>query len=109
MVLAGILLGATFIVVIEVRSRSSLSEVKQIVAQLAPGTPFSQVVQQLGSPMRSYTNAEEMAAFGTRMEGSLITNTSLHQFPHRGPPYRWIFVYTDRMSQRVVLADWRNM
>jgi HAMP domain-containing protein len=87
LVLAGILLGATLVVVIEFGSRRSLREVKHIVAELAPGTPFSQVLQQLGSATHSHTNVEDIAAFGTRREGSLITNSTLHQFAHRGPPY----------------------
>lgn len=109
LVLAGILLVAALLVVIEVGSRRSLREVKQIVDQIAPGTPFSQVVHQLGSPTHSHTNAEEIAAFGTRKDESFITNTTLHQFTHRGPPYRWILVYTDRKLQRVMFTDWRDM
>lgn len=109
MVLVGVLLVAIFIVVIEVGSRHSLREVKRIVAQFAPGTPFTRVVQQLGSPAQSHTNAEEIAAFGTRRDGNFITNTTLHQFTHRGPPFRWILVYTDRESLRVMFTDWRDM
>ena len=80
---------------------------RQIVAGLKPGTPFSAVVQQLGSPIQNHTNAEAVALYGTRKDPSIITNSVLYMFEHR-PPMRRILVYTDRGSRTLTYADWRE-
>jgi hypothetical protein len=108
-VLGGVMLVVAFIVIIEVQSRRSLRQLQQVVAQLAPPTAFTTVLQRLGNPNQSHTNADVIALYGTRKDESFITNTVLHMFSHRGPPYRWILIYTDRESERVLYADWHHM
>lgn len=107
--LVGALLIAAFIGVVELQSRQSLRELKQLVVEFAPGTPFTHVVQRLGSPAQTHRAAQDMAVFGTRTDASLLTNSVLHMFIHRGPPYRWVLIYTDRESQRIVHANWKDM
>jgi len=113
-ILAGVLFGAVVVVVgligiIEFQTSRSESQVQRIVAQIPPDTLFSTVVQQLGSPIQSYTNAAEIQAFGIIKEPNFIKNCALHMFTHRGPPSRWILIYTDQQSQRVVFAAWTHM
>ena len=94
---------------IEYWSARSARELGQIVAQLPPGTAFTAVTNRLGQAMRTITVEDQIRVFGTSSEASLITNSILHMFAHRGPPYRWILVYTDRQSQRVLYADSKDM
>lgn len=110
--LAALCVGCLVAVIEVVRYRSQ-KEVLSIVAQLAPGTPFSVAVQRLGRPKQIYTNDKEIISWvervGAHVEPGLATNSILHVFVHRGPPFRYILVYTDRESQRVVYADWCHM
>jgi hypothetical protein len=101
------------IVVIEFVRHRSQKEVLSTIAQLSPGTPFSVAVQRLGQPTQTFTNGEEIVSWierlGARVEPRVATNSVLHTFVHSGPPFRYILVYTDRESQRVVYADWCHM
>lgn len=80
-----------------------------MVAQLTPGMPFSAVTSRLGQATQTFTSEDEIRVFGTSHEESIITNSVLYAFSHRGPPYRWIVVYTDRQSQRVLYADSKDL
>jgi len=104
-----LLLIAGFIGLIEWQSWRSLRQVKQVVAQIAPGTPFTNVVQQLGKPVYVIADSPYMILRGTRKEEGFVADKVLHMFMHRGPPYRWILIYTDKDSERVVYADWSAM
>ncbi len=101
------------IAVIELVRHRSQKEVVSTVAQLSPGTPFSVAVQRLGQPTQVFANGDEIVwwvkKLGARVEPSIATNSMLHTFVHRGPPFRYILVYTDRESHRVLYADWCHM
>lgn len=101
------------IAVVEFVRHRSEREVVATVAQISSGTPFSTVVQRLGQPMQTFTNAGEMVSWvekvGSKVEPHIATNSVLHAFVHRGLPFRFILVYTDRESQKVVHADWCHM
>ncbi|HEY1174236.1 MAG TPA: hypothetical protein VGH19_22915 [Verrucomicrobiae bacterium] len=104
-----LLLVAGLIGLIEWQRWRSLREVKQVVAQIAPGTPFTNVVQQLGKPVDVIADSLYMLLRGTRKEENFVGDKVLHMFLHRGPPFRWILIYTDKDSSRVVYADWTSM
>jgi hypothetical protein len=104
-----LLLIAGFIGLIEWQSWRSLRQVKEVVAQMVPGTPFTNVVQQLGKPVDAITDSQYMLLRGTRKEEGFVADKVMHMFVHRGPPYRWILIYTDKDSERVVYADWSAM
>lgn len=93
------------ITVIEFMHARSAREVRQIVAQITPGTSFSDVATRLGRATKTFTSEDEIRVLGTSHEESIITNSVLYVFNHVGPPIRWIVVYTDRQSQRVLYAD----
>ena len=101
------------IVAVEFVTRRSQREVVATVAQLLPGTQFSAAVQRLGQPTQSFTNGEEIVSWvervGAHVEPRVASNSVLHTFVHHGTPFRYILVYTDRESQRVVYADWCHM
>ena len=101
------------IAVIEFVTHRSQREVVSTVSQLTPGTPFSAAVQRLGQPTQVFTNADEIVAWaervGAHVEPRVATNSVLHTFVHHGPPFRYVLIYTDRESQRVVYADWCHM
>lgn len=101
------------IAVIEFVRNRSQKEVVSTVAQLSPDTPFSVAVQRLGQPTQVFTKGEEIVWWvekvGARVDPCVATNSMLHTFVHRGLPFRYILVYTDRESQRVVYADWCHM
>ena len=111
--LAGVLVVVGLIAIIEYLHRRSQREVVAIVSQLAPGVPFSMAVQRLGRPTQMFTNADEIVWWveknGSRVEASVATNSFLHTFVHRGPPFRFVLVYSDRESQKVVHANWCGM
>ena len=97
------------ILAVEIQSRRSLRDLEKTMAQFTPGTPFHAVTNQLGSPVRSHTDVQEMMVFGSRKDESFVTNSTLHLFMHRGRPYRWILLYTDKNLQTVRHAGWRHM
>jgi hypothetical protein len=104
-----VLLGLLLIVVIEVQTKRSQKQVEELVARFPPETPFTTVVQQLGSATQTFTNAEDIVVMGSRKEESFAANKVLHMFSHRGTPFRWILIYTDKDSERVVYAAWSHM
>src|ERR1043166_8799260 len=94
-ILACVVLGVVVVVVgaieiMEFQTSRSESQVQRIVSQIPPDTLFSSVVQQLGRPIQSYTNAADVQAFGIIKDPSFIKNCALHMFTHHGPPMRWI-------------------
>jgi hypothetical protein len=101
------------IAVVEFIRHRSQREVVATVAQLSPGTPFSSALERLGRPTQAFTNAEDIVWWveqnGARVEARIATNSVLHTFVHRGVPFRYILVYTDRESQRVIYANWCHM
>ena len=98
------------IALVEFQSHRSQRQVVAVVAQLSPGTPYSAAVHLLGQPTQTLTNSEDIVSWvanvGSRIDAQVATNSLLHTFVHQGPPFRYILVYTDRNSQRVVYADW---
>ncbi len=104
-----LLLIAGFIGLIELQHLWSLRQVKQEVAKIVPGMTLTNVVQQLGKPVYVLTDTQYMLMRGTRKETNFVAGKVLHMFVHRGPPFRWILIYTDKDSERVVYADWSAM
>jgi hypothetical protein len=109
LVALAVLLVVGFIVFVEVLRARSSREIREVVAQLTPGTPFSDVTTRLGQATQTFTSQDDIRVFGTSHDASIITNSVLYAFSHRGPPYRWIVVYTDRQSQRVLYADSKDL
>ncbi len=103
----------SLVAAVEFVSHRSQREVVSTVSQLTPGTSFSAAVQLLGQPTQTFTNGEEVVFWvekvGARVEPGVAKNSVLHTFVHDGPPFRYILVYTDRESQRIVYADWCDM
>src|SRR5829696_8122006 len=98
--LIAVLCTAALIALVEFVSRSSQREVTSIVAQVPPGTAFSLAVQRLGKPTQTITNGEEIVSWsekiGARLDPRVATNSVLHTFVHRGPPFRYIlFIPTE--------------
>ena len=104
-----VLLVVGFIAVVEFLRARSGREIREVVTQLTPGTPFSDVTTRLGQATQTFTSEDDIRVFGTSHDASIITNSVLYAFSHRGPPYRWIVVYTDRQSQRVLYADSKDL
>jgi hypothetical protein len=104
-----LLLVVGFIAIVEFLRTRSGQEIREIVAQLTPGTPFSDVTTRLGQAAQTFTREDDIRDFGTSHDASIITNSVLYAFGHRGPPYRWIVVYTDKQSQRVLYADSKDL
>ena len=84
-------------------------QLNTIVSELRPGAPFSAAVTRLGQPTRTITAANEMHAFDRAGTPSANPDTTLYLFVHRGPPYRWVLVYTDGASQTIRHAEWQHM
>lgn len=93
--------------------QSSKREVIAIVARLTPGTPLSVAVEHLGQPTEIFKTSGDIIWWlekaGTRVEPGLASNTVLHVFAHSGQPYRYVLVYTDRDTRKIVHADWCPM
>lgn len=111
--LAAVLPTIVLILIFVYLDRSSEQAVIRIVGELGPGTPFSEVTRRLGVPSRSDTNVQEIVQWverlGARADLRFATNSNLHTFVHRGPPYRFVLVFTDRESNSVSHATWRGM
>ena len=98
-----------FIGIIEYQTNRSEREVQRLVSRFSPSTQFSNVVQQLGRPTNTYTNTADVQMFGIIKDPTFVNTCALHTFVHRGPPARWILIYTDHASQKVVFAAWTHM
>lgn len=98
-----------FMVAISVVHAKSRRQISQLVSGIQPGTPFSTVASRLGRESLTLTNAADIESYGTTKEAPIVTNSTLHMFVHEAIPLRWICVYTDRDSQTVVYASWRDM
>jgi hypothetical protein len=109
LVAVGLLGGLALIAVISIGNARTRREVRTIVTQITPGMPFAVVTNRLGSAVQTFTTAAEIQAFGTRQAEHLVTNSLLHAFSHRGPPYRWILVYTDKEARKVLCADSKDL
>jgi len=109
LILLGILSIAGFIAIIEILWARSNRQVREIVAVLPSGTSFSAATNRLGKPGQSLTNEIDIRVFGTSKDEELITNSILHTFGHTGPPYRWIIIYTDKASEKVLHADFKDL
>ena len=90
-------------------SSRSERQLNTIVSELPPGTPLSAAVTRLGQPTRIITSADEMQVFDRAGTHNVNPDTTLHLFVHRGPPYRWVLVYTDGSSQTIRHAEWQHM
>ena len=104
-----VVLAALFVGGSEFMARRASRDVKRIVAGLPRGTPYAEVVAKLGKPVVSYSKPEEVTHYGTQKDPQFVESAVLHKFAHRGPPYLWVLVYTDRESKAVLLADWEAM
>lgn len=87
----------------------SRSQIASLISEIRPGMPFSSVASRLGRESQTFTNAAEVETWGTTKEQRIVTNSTLHLFVHGTVPMRWICIYTDRDSQTVLYASWRDM
>jgi hypothetical protein len=108
-VLLAILVIGGFMVTISVLHVKSRHQITQLVSEIRPGMSFSAVVSRLGSESQTLTNALYIESYGTTKEASIVTNLTLHMFVHKAIPLRWICIYTDRDSQKVIYASWKDM
>jgi hypothetical protein len=97
------------VVAVAFLSWRSKSQLNAIVSELSPGTPFSTAVARLGRPTHTITTTNEMRVFDRDGTHSSNSDTTLYLFAHLGPPYRWVFVYTDGASQTIRYAEWQPM
>jgi hypothetical protein len=108
-VLLAILVIGGFMVTISVLHAKSRHQITQLVSEIRPGMAFSDVVSRLGRESQILTNALHIESYGTTKEASIVTNSTLHMFVHRTFIFYWICVYTDRDSQKVIYASWKDM
>ncbi|MEP6672212.1 MAG: hypothetical protein ABJF10_23820 [Chthoniobacter sp.] len=108
-VLATVLGGVAVVGGIEFLRWRSERQVTAIVSELVPGAPFSAAVARLGPPTQTITDPVEMRAFNRPIPQPVVPDSTLNLFVHRGPPFRWILVYTDKAGQRIQHAEWQNM
>lgn len=84
-------------------------KVAAMLSALVPGIPFSEAVTRFGQPTRTITDFEEMRAFNGREQPGAAPESVLYLFVHRGLPYRWVLVFTDRAGQTIRHAEWQSM
>jgi hypothetical protein len=89
--------------------KKSRRQITQLVSEIQPGMSFSNVTSRLGKVSQVYTNAGDIQTWGTTKEDLIVTNSTLHMFVHDAVPFRWICIYTDRNSQTVTHASWKDM
>jgi hypothetical protein len=107
--LALVLCVVAFIGVISFLSWRSERQLNTIVLELTPGTPLSAAVTRLGEPTQTITTANEMHVFDRTGTHSANPDTTLYLFVHRGPPDRWVLVFTDSSSETIRHAEWQHM
>ena len=105
----GVLAAVALIVSSNYLNQKSKRAIVQLVAELKPGTSFATVKSRLGEPSQTFTNSEDLEIWGTTKDKAITTNCLLHKFMHRGIPYRWVLIYTDRNTNAVVYASWQDM
>jgi hypothetical protein len=89
--------------------QKSRRQITQLVSEIQPGMSFSGVTSRLGQVSQVFTNPAEIQTWGTTKENRIVTNSTLHMFFHDAIPFRWICIYTDRNSQTVTYASWKDM
>ncbi len=98
---------------IELMTRNSQREVAALVQELSPGTPFSMAVQRLGQPKQVIGDADEIifwsGKLGVNIDKKVSTESRLYIFVHEGPPFRYVVVYTDVDSEKILHTDWCHM
>jgi len=105
----GVLATVALIVSVNYLNQKSKQAIVQLVSELKPGTSFATVKLRLGEPSQIFTNSEDLEIWGTTKDKTITTNCLLHKFMHRGIPYRWVLIYTDRNTNAVVYASWQDM
>ncbi|HEY5744060.1 MAG TPA: hypothetical protein VIS99_16165 [Terrimicrobiaceae bacterium] len=107
--LAAVLCIVALIGGVEFLTWRSERQVKAIVSELVPGAPLSAATARLGQPTRTVTNSDEIRAWLHQSESNALRDSTLYFFVHRGPPFRYVLVVTDRTSQKIQHAEWKNM
>ena len=107
--LLGVVIIVGFMVTVSFLHAKSRRQIAQLVAEIQPGTSLSTVASRLGRESLTLTNPAEIEGYGTTKEARIVTNSTLHLFVYEAIPLRWICIYTDRGSQTVVYASWRDM
>jgi hypothetical protein len=112
-ILLGVLGVLGLIAVIEFVRHRSEREVDGMVKELPPGTSFSIAIKRLGKPWETRTNIAEVVwwteKLGLHVEPQVATNSLVHTFVHRGPPFRYILIYTDRAAEKITHSEWCAM
>ena len=105
--------GLGLIAIVEFIRHCSPRPVMAVVGLLSPGTSFSVTMQRLGQLTQNFTNGAELVCWAekmhSRVEANVAINSILHTFVHQGRPFRYVLVYTDQESQKVVFAEWCHM
>jgi hypothetical protein len=108
-VLLAVLIVGGLMVTIDVLHAKSRRQMTQLVSEIRPGMSFHSVTSRLGPESQTLTNAVEIESYGTTTDPSVVTNSVLHLFVHRAFIFYRICVYTDRDSQNVIYASWKDM
>ena len=108
-VLLAILVIGGFMVTISVLHAKSRRQITQLVFEIRPGMSFGSVASRLGPESQTLTNVVDIESYGTTRDAGVVTNSTLHMFVHHAVPFRWICVYTDRDSQTIIYASWKDM
>lgn len=98
-----------FMATISAMHAKSRREITQLVSQIRPGTAFSSVAARLGPEWQTLTNVAEIESYGTTKDQRIVTNSALHMFVHGTIQPLWVCIYTDRGSQTVLYASWKDM
>lgn len=98
----------TLIAVIEIQSAISERRVTATVESIMTGSDADDLSRRLGRPAQVLTNSEQIAYWTSQGE-TTPENCDLQMYATESIPYRWILVYIDRTTRRVVRAKWTSM
>ena len=88
--------------------RRSREELLQKLALVRPGVHILEIGGQLGQPMREWSNADDVLAWGRMKDESFCAGKRLSRFYASTPPCRVVDVYTD-VNGTVVYATWTGL
>jgi len=88
--------------------RCSSNRLLHKLALAKPGIHISEVREQLGTPMREFSDIEDVLSWGSIKDESFCKGRKLFRFYVTTPPCRAIEVYTDT-NDVIVYATWRQL
>ena len=78
------------------------------LALAKPGTHISEISEQLGTPMREFSDIEDILKWGSIKDESFCNGKKWFMFYATTPPCRAIEVYTDT-NDIIVYATWKQL